>query len=492
MGDAKSEVVHFVLVPLMAQGHMIPTIDLGRLLAQLGMQVTLITTPLNIIRYQLSVDRIRSSGLPMDFVPIRFPASEAGIPDGFENIDSWPFPFEIKDYYEALYMMAAPLEAYIREEGKKKPGIPICLISDFSNPWTSRVSENLGIPRYVFYSVCCFTLNLVKLFELDGGGGGNTVYVVLDLDERVEVPRPEQHIFLSGSEQECIRSAIMDSDKAADGIIVNSVYELEPMFVDRFSKLTGKKIWTVGPVSLCNKEKLDKAIRGSKSSSEFDKIQHFLDSMNPKSVVYFSLGSLMQPSLVLLKEIGKGLEASGHPFIWVLRGAVKELEEIDEWLETEGLEARTRNRSLILRGWAPQLMILEHGSTGAFFTHCGWNSCLEGIATGVPLITWPCFVDQFSNQSFIVDVVKIGVSIGIKEVIYLKNPDDAWVKSETIKTAVERVLNGGDEGDGLRKRIARLTDTAKIAFDVGGSSYQNLTLFSKQEFMDHTVRTQKE
>lgn len=263
-------------------------------------------------------------------------------------------------------------------------------------------------------------------------------------------------------------------------------------FFCRFSKMIGKKIWTVGPVSLCNEEKLDMAIRGSKSSSENDKIQHFLDSMNPKSVVYFSLGSLMQPSLVLLKEIGKGLEATGHPFIWVIRATGANLEAIEEWLKTNGLEERTRNRSLILRGWAPQLLILEHPSTGAFFTHCGWNSCLEGITTGVPLITWPCFVDQFSNESFIIDVVKIGVSIGVKEVIYSKEPDDVWVKSETIKTAVDRIFDGGDEGDDRRKRTAHLRDTAKIAFDAGGSSYQNLILFSKQVVMDHTVYTNKE
>jgi len=102
-----------------------------------------------------------------------------------------------------------------------------------------------------------------------------------------------------------------------------------------------------------------------------------------------------------------GLEASGKPFLWVIR-----LPSSDEKNPTlEGFYRRTEHQGRIVSGWTDQLAILSHPSVGAFITHCGWNSTLEAISIGVPLICWPLFADQQFNARFIVDEAKVGIEV---------------------------------------------------------------------------------
>ena len=85
---------------------------------------------------------------------------------------------------------------------------------------------------------------------------------------------------------------------------------------------------------------------------------------------------------------------------------------------------------LIIRGWAPQVLILDHEAIGAFVTHCGWNSTLEGITAGKPMVTWPIFAEQFYNEKLVTDVLKTGVGVGVKE--WLRVHGD-HVKSEAVE-----------------------------------------------------------
>ncbi|KAJ1376402.1 UDP-glycosyltransferase family, conserved site [Sesbania bispinosa] len=91
-----------------------------------------------------------------------------------------------------------------------------------------------------------------------------------------------------------------------------------------------------------------------------------------------------------------------------------QLEELEKWIKEDGFEERTNGQSLIIRGWAPQLVILPHPAIGGFITHCGWNSTLEAICAGVPMITWPLFADQFFNERQVVEILKIGVKVGVE------------------------------------------------------------------------------
>ncbi|KAM0933376.1 putative UDP-glucuronosyl/UDP-glucosyltransferase [Dioscorea sansibarensis] len=122
-------------------------------------------------------------------------------------------------------------------------------------------------------------------------------------------------------------------------------------------------------------------------------------------------------------------------------------------------------------------MILSHQAVGGFMTHCGWNSTLEGVTAGVPMITWPHFAEQFINEKLIVQVLKIGVSVGVKRPTKWgdDNGDAVVVEKEMVEKAVTRLMGDGEEAEEMRKRAKVLGEMAGRAMGEGGSSYQNLS-----------------
>ncbi|KAF5192016.1 Glycosyltransferase, partial [Thalictrum thalictroides] len=92
-----------------------------------------------------------------------------------------------------------------------------------------------------------------------------------------------------------------------------------------------------------------------------------------------------------------GLEASAILFIWVVRTR----NDDKEHSLPKGFEDRIEGKGLIIRNWSPQVLILDHPAIGGFMTHCGWNSIIEAITAGVPLITWPLFAEQFYNEQLV-------------------------------------------------------------------------------------------
>ncbi|XP_042957819.1 UDP-glucose flavonoid 3-O-glucosyltransferase 7-like [Carya illinoinensis] len=114
-------------------------------------------------------------------------------------------------------------------------------------------------------------------------------------------------------------------------------------------------------------------------------------------------------------EIAMGLEASGQQFIWVVKKDKNEKED-EDWLPM-GFEKRMEGKGLIIRGLAPQVLILDHEAVGGFVTHCGWNSTLEGVTAGLPMVTWPLFSEQFVNEKLVTEVLKIGVPVGAQQYV---------------------------------------------------------------------------
>ena len=195
----------------------------------------------------------------------------------------------------------------------------------------------------------------------------------------------------------------------------------------------------------------------------------WLDSQKPNSVVYVCFGSLAKFNSAQLKEIAIGLEASGKKFIWVVRkGKGEEEEEEQNWLP-EGYEERMEGTGLIIRGWAPQVLILDHPSVGGFVTHCGWNSTLEGVAAGVPMVTWPVGAEQFYNEKLVTEVLKTGVGVGVQK--WAPGVGD-FIESEAVEKAIRRIME--KEGEEMRNRAIELGKKAKWAVGEEGSSYSNL------------------
>ena len=466
---------HFVLVPLMAQGHTIPMVDMACLIAERGALVSFITTPVNAARIRPVIDQVHAAGIPVRFVELKFPCAEAGLPEGCENVDLVPSEDLYKPFFKAISLLAQPLELYLREVEPT----PSCIITDFCNYFTAGVARELNIPRIIFHGPSCFFIlcmhNVREHKAYDGVDDEFEPVVLPNLPLRIEASRAQAPGWFAGPFWEDVRDKAREAEASADGVVINTFYELEAEIVEYYKKAIGKPVWTLGPLSLYNKDFTSKAMRGKKSSVDEQQVLSWLDSKEPKSVVYVNFGSLVKTKPSQLVEIGCGLESSSRPFIWVIKESEK-CPEIDKFM-SEGFEERTKDRGLVITGWAPQMVILSHPSIAGFMTHCGWNSILEAVCEGVPMITWPHFADQFLNEKLIVEVLEIGVSVGVKIPFYYIKEDEVVAKREEVEKAIASLMDEGEEGSERRKRAAEFGEKARKAMEEGGSSYDNLTLF---------------
>ncbi|KAJ0503325.1 putative trans-zeatin O-beta-D-glucosyltransferase [Helianthus annuus] len=469
--------LHFVLFPLMTQGHLIPMVDMARILAQRGIMVTIITSPVNANRFKSVIDRAIEADLKIQVLEIQLPCVEVGLPEGCENFDMLPSNAHAVNMYLAMIMLEEPAEKMLQDLCPP----PSCIISDGGFPWTNDVAKKLGVPRVVFYGPGCFAFLCIHIVTntniLDEIDSDSEYFVMPGLPDRIEVTKPQASTWGRGDTKEStmIFERMQEAEKEAIGIVVNSFEELEPKYVKEFAKAKDKNVWCVGPVSLCNTSLQDKAERGNKAAINAKDCLKWLDSKESGSVIYICLGSLSYASTEQAIELGLGLESSNIPFLWVIRHPS---EEFEEWLSKEGYEERVKSRGLMVRGWAPQLLILSHQAIGGFVTHCGWNSTLEGISAGIPMVTWPQFADQFLNERFIINVLKIGVKIGMEVPVIFHELDESKeiVKRDEIKEAIECLMKNHEEGEARRKRSKEFSVMAKRAMEEGGSSQRNMTL----------------
>nr|UHH90521.1 UDP-glycosyltransferase [Nicotiana benthamiana] len=474
--------LHFILFPLMAPGHMIPMIDIAKLLANRGAITTIITTPVNANRFNATITRAIKSGLKIRIVTLKFPSVEVGLPEGCENIDMLPSLDLASKFFAAISMLKQQVENLLQGINPK----PSCVISDMGFPWTTQIAQNFNIPRIVFHGTCCFSLlcsyKILSSNILENITSDSEYFVVPDLPDRVELTKAQvsgstkNTTSVSSSVSKEVTEQIRSADELSYGVIVNSFEELELVYEKEYKKARGKKVWCVGPVSLCNKENEDLVTRGNKTAISNQDCLKWLDGFETESVVYVSLGSLSRLTVLQMVELGLGLEESNRPFVWVLGGSDK-LNDLEKWILENGFEERIKERGVLIRGWAPQVLILSHPAIGGVLTHCGWNSTLEGISAGLPMVTWPLFAEQFCNEKLVVQVLKIGVSLGVKVPVKWGDEENVGVlvKKDDVKKALDKLMDEGEEGQVRRTKAKELGELAKKAFGEGGSSYVNLT-----------------
>ncbi|KAJ6838569.1 scopoletin glucosyltransferase-like [Iris pallida] len=459
--------LRMLFFPLMAPGHMLPALDMAKLFAARGAEVSIITTPANAAAAELSLaahPSIRLLVLPFPSV------AGTALPAGCENVSSLPSPDLESAFLSALSALEPSFDALLRSL------LPDCVVTDMFLPWTCRAAERLGVPRLVFYGSNFFSQCAERSLRLHGTMESlppdAASFVVPGLPHRIEMLAAQMRSYETSDPvfAELFRS-MAEADAKTYGALMNSFYELEPDYVRYYRDVLRRRAWHVGPLSLCNKNAAEKSNRGTNASSHHhhrhEAYSKWLDARTPGSVVYVSFGSISFFSAAELREIALGLEASGRAFVWVVRN-----EHHEDWLP-EGFEERNEKRGLIVRGWAPQILILNHASVGAFLTHCGWNSCLEGVAAGLPLVTWPLSADQFYNERLMVDVLGVGVAVGAKK--YSMKPEERpVVAAEKIASAVGEVMGGGAEAEERRAKARELAAAAKRAVEEGGSSYKDV------------------
>ncbi|PON44810.1 UDP-glucuronosyl/UDP-glucosyltransferase [Parasponia andersonii] len=233
-------------------------------------------------------------------------------------------------------------------------------------------------------------------------------------------------------------------------LMINTCDDLERPFIQYLTNQMGKPVWGVGPLlpeqywKSIGSVLHDREIRTNRQSNVTEEeVIQWLDSRPRGSVLYVSFGTEVGPSMEEYSQLASALEALTQPFIWVIQpgsgrpGPPSSAPgNTEEGYFPHGLASQVGPRGLIIRGWAPQLLILSHPSTGGFLSHCGWNSTVEAIGRGVPLLGWPIRGDQNYNVKLVVAHLKVG---------YMVCDDlSEKIKKEDIIRGIETLMGDAD------------------------------------------------
>lgn len=243
--------------------------------------------------------------------------------------------------------------------------------------------------------------------------------------------------------------------KKADFMLCNTVEEFEQETISALHQI--QPFYSIGPVFApgFTKNRISTSLWAESDCATW------LDSKLRGSVLYISFGSYAHTSKQVIEEVANGLLLSGVNFIWVLRPDIVSSEQPE--VLPVGFEQQVEGRGLIVQ-WCDQIEVISHPSVGGFLTHCGWNSILESISCGVPLICYPLLTDQFTNRKLVVDDLKIGINLCDK-------------KSTPSRKGVAERVNYLMRSQEIRQNIKQVGKILVDAMGVDGSSVVNFNRF---------------
>ncbi|XP_074561041.1 UDP-glycosyltransferase 87A1-like [Curcuma longa] len=388
---------HVVLLPYPGRGHIHPLLRLAHRLASCGFVTTVVLT-----QEWLSLLSASSPPLPPSVcfrsIPNVVPSERARGAD-------------LGSFIRAVLVDMGPPVAALLAELDPPPAV---LVADSMLPWAPAIARRMDVPIAAFFpQAATIFLALQQLKALSpleiersiSGNGSN----YLDY-----VPRPtSSHLddFITHSNGEGMLKAFIEGISwfaTARCILFNTFNELETRALHALRSFVAVPFYSIGPL-------VADIVTEQTTKWYFS----WLDSHLPRSVLYVSLSSFLPFTNEELKEIAIGLQMSGHPFLW----SVPDSKDIEELIGQKG----------IVVPWCNQAEVLCHPSIGGFLTHCGWNSTLEGIHAGVPMLTFPLMWDQFPNSKLIVEDWGVGFS--------LKDDDKGVVSREVIAIAVRRLMD---------------------------------------------------
>ncbi|OEL25784.1 Hydroquinone glucosyltransferase [Dichanthelium oligosanthes] len=321
--------------------------------------------------------------------------------------------------------------------------------------------------RYLFFPTNLHVLTLIlHLPELDVSVASEfrDLAEPLRLPGCVPIPGPDVLMPLQDKSNPCYKWMLHHAAKyrEADAILVNSfdAVEPEPAKILRQPAPGHPVVYPVGP--------LIQADGGSGSKDDAPCLE-WLDRQPAKSVIFVSFGSGGALPTEQMRELALGLELSGQRFLWVVRSPSDEGAVNDNYYDAEskkdpfaylpeGFVERTKDVGLVVPSWAPQIKVLAHQATGGFLTHCGWNSVLESLVYGVPMVAWPLFAEQRQNAVMLSEGV--GAAIRVPE----------SKGREKIAAAVREVMEGEGRGAAVRAKVAELQKAAAEGLQEGGAA----------------------
>ncbi|KAF9608283.1 hypothetical protein IFM89_008568 [Coptis chinensis] len=466
MSSERSKKPHLVCIPLPAQGHINPMLKLAKLLHFRGFHITFVHTEFNYQRllksrgldYCKGLDDFRLENIP-DGLP---PENNRGVLDLPALCASMP-KNSVEPFRNLILKLNGSLEV---------PSVS-CILSDGVMGFTLRVAEELGLPELVLFtpSACGF-LGYMHYEELAERG-----YVPLKdeswltdgyLDTQVDwIPAMEgirlkdlpTFIRTTNPNDIMFNYNVVQISIAfqAKGVILNTFNDLEQEVLDAI-KSKFPQLYTIGPISMLCRQLPDTEMKLFESNlwEEDMSCLEWLEKRDPQSVLYVNFGSLAIMSSSQLSEFAWGLANCKYSFLWVVRA---DLVSGSAEIFSEEFMEEIKGRGL-LTGWCPQEEVIKHRSIGGFLTHCGWNSSLESMSEGVPMICWPFFAEQQTNCFYICNKWGTGMEIN----------NDA--KREEVEVMVKELMEG-ERGEDMRNKTMEFKKKAIDATNPGGSSHTN-------------------
>ncbi|KAK1324804.1 UDP-glycosyltransferase 72B1 [Acorus calamus] len=434
-------------------GHLIPLVEFSDRLVRLGLSVTLVT-----IGPPSAAQKAILDSLPDSITAVSLP------PVSLDDLpgDVRPQVATFLTVSRCLPSLRRLLQELTSADGDGSKTGRLCgLVVDLFGTDAFDVAEELGVPCYMFFPSSSMSLSLfLHMPELHV----SVPCEYKDMVNPVSLPGciPVRGTDLADPFQDRTKDAYKwvlhhaTRYRRAEGIFLNSFEDLEPSSIKSLTDPTSKPpvVYPVGPL-----------VREGERASSDDPTGclKWLDQQPRGSVLYICFGSVVSLGIDQLTELAAGLEMSGQRFLWVVK-VPNSNDPFD--FPPKGFVERIGGRGLIVLSWAPQTQVLGHASTGGFMSHCGWNSTLESVANGVPLIAWPLYAEQKMNAVMLVGDVKIAIRPTVGE--------DGVVRREEVSRIV-RALMEGEEGMGVRGRVKELQEGAKKALSEGGSSCKALT-----------------
>lgn len=450
---------HFLLVSYPAQGHINPTLQLAKRLIQIGADVTFVTTVYAHRRM------LKPPSIPgLSFAPFS---------DGCENKDNLVhFLSEFKSR-GTRKLVDLVLESADR-------GRPVsCIVYTMIFDWAQEVASKVQVPSAYFWNQSATVFDIYYYYFYGYGD-----YI------RNQSINPSSSIVLPGLDppftSHDLPSFLLPSDKLTSilesfqksfevlnqdpnpMILINTSDALESKALRALEKKLN--LIGIGPLIpsafLDANDPTDVSFGGDLFRCSADYLE-WLNSKPNSSVIYVSFGSLAVLSKHQMEEIAWGLLNSDRPFLWVIResddhdGKVKDTEILDcsEELEKRGM----------IVSWCSQLEVLSHPAVGCFVTHCGWNSTLESLVCGVPVVAFPQGTDQATNAKMIADVWKTGIRVSVNE--------EGMVGGDEMKRVLDIVTGDGERAENLRKNCEKWKELVREAVEDAGVSNSNLKTF---------------
>ncbi|CAA7407647.1 unnamed protein product [Spirodela intermedia] len=461
---APASTAHILFVTFTGQGHLNPFLRFAKSVATKGVDVTFssVADAGSRIREATKSSPAAAAAADGTFIPlgagrIRFEFFS----DGWEVGD--PRRYDLDLYMPQLRDVGSKeVAALIRRQADL--GRPVaCVVGNPFIPWVLGVAAGMGIPRAVLWvqSAAVFSAYYhyqkgLAEFPSDAGQDVSMVLPGVPTLRRHEVPS----FLLPGNPYPSLTVSILNqfsNIQEADWVFLNTFEEIESASIEGISQYL--PVIPVGPlVDL----PVTEAVRGDLWKAA--DCVGWLDEQEPGSVVYASVGSVVVLSAEVVVELAEGLRGSGQPFLWVVRNDARAM-------LPEGFEEEVAGRGLVVQ-WSPQETVLRHPSTACFLTHCGWNSTLESLTSGVPAIAFPQWGDQVTDAKFLVEIFEMGVHLR-------PQPELPSFTREDVQRAVEEVVRG-PRAEKMRANAARLKELANGAVAQGGSSDRNIQFFMEE------------